>query len=541
MADVISIPGGVADLIARFITQFCLYAWVGASLIALVLVGIQRCTYGLLKSRSSIAFGLSFLPMIACLRFLCDENALLAGPIALLISLYVALVVSKHHNPTTRAIVACVVIPFVYYLTGGMAFVFAAILMLYTLMESRSLTSVSWSSIMVIVAISTPFAFHHQESLPLDELFYGPHYFRYPSIFPLWIWVAACIAVTVFAIHPVCFRFPQLKSKFFSDSIASAVVILLAVGAISLRYSERDEKMFGYDFMARTGQWNRIVTSANHQAPNNQIGVTALNLALSIKGIMANHMFDYIQNGTIGLLPEFTRDPLSPLVTSEAYYHLGMINTAQRFIFEAQEAIPDFQKSARCYKRLAQTNLINGSYEVARKYLESLQHTVFYRSWACETMALLGDEEAINKHPEYGPLRRSKMNEDYFFSDGELSQMLGKLFLSNRKNRMAFEYLEAVCLLNGDIDNFQRYYSLSESLNYQGIPDGYQQALLLLWSRDHQASEPIPSIFNANMVNGIKTFYSLMTGPSANPEKAKEKFAKTYWSYYFFSIPKSGN
>jgi hypothetical protein len=72
-----------------------------------------------------------------------------------------------------------------------------------------------------------------------------------------------------------------------------------------------------------------------------------------------------------------------------------MIYVAQRTVFEAQEAILDFQKSARCYKRLAQTNLIIGSYEVARKYLMALQKTLFYRDWANETLPLLGNEEAI--------------------------------------------------------------------------------------------------------------------------------------------------
>ncbi len=62
-------------------------------------------------------------------------------------------------------------------------------------------------------------------------------------------------------------------------------------------------------------------------------------------GQMGDRMFEFYQNGTEGLLPEFQRDFTSPLPTSEAYYHLGMVNTAQRFTFEAMEAIPNFNKS----------------------------------------------------------------------------------------------------------------------------------------------------------------------------------------------------
>ena len=116
-----------------------------------------------------------------------------------------------------------------------------------------------------------------------------------------------------------------------------------------------------YDFMACHQQWNRILETVNAEKPNNQIGVTVQNLALAMHGMLLEHMSEYNQNGIAGLLPDVKEDATSPLPTAEAFYQLGMINVAQRTVFEAQEAILDFQKSGRCYKRLAQTNLINGS------------------------------------------------------------------------------------------------------------------------------------------------------------------------------------
>ena len=107
-------------------------------------------------------------------------------------------------------------------------------------------------------------------------------------------------------------------------------------------------------------------------------------------------------------------------------------------MFEAQEAILDFQKSGRCYKRLAQTNLIIGSYEVARKYLTALQKTLFYRDFANETLPLLGNEEAIAKHPEYGRLRQCAYGEDFYFSDHTTPEMLESLFFNNTDNHLAY-------------------------------------------------------------------------------------------------------
>ena len=190
------------------------------------------------------------------------------------------------------------------------------------------------------------------------------------------------------------------------------------------------------------------------EKPNNQIGVTVQNLTLAMHGQLVDHLFDYNQNGLLGLLPDVGTDATSPLPTAEAFYQLGMVAVAQRTVFEAQEAILDFQKSGRCYKRLAQTYLIQGDYAVARKYLAALQKTLFYRAWANETLPLLGDEAAIDKHPEYGRLRQMDYKEDFYFGDHVTADMLERLYFSNTDNRLAFQYLVAYYMLTGDRDGY---------------------------------------------------------------------------------------
>jgi hypothetical protein len=219
------------------------------------------------------------------------------------------------------------------------------------------------------------------------------------------------------------------------------------------------ERVMQYDFMARHQQWNRILQTINTEKPNNQIGVTVQNLALAMNGMLLERMADFNQNGIAGLLPDVKTDATSPLPTAEAFYQLGMINVAQRTVFEAQEAILDFQKSGRCYKRLAQTNLINGNYAVARKYLTALQKTLFYREWANETLLLLGNEEAIAKHPEYGHLRQWAYKNDFYFSDHTTPEMLEDLYSHNADNRMAYQYLLAYYMLTGDRERFNQFMS----------------------------------------------------------------------------------
>ena len=58
--DIIREPGGVADLLGRFCTQFFLYAWVGAAIIALLLSAVQLLTLQLMGANK--LYGLSFIP-----------------------------------------------------------------------------------------------------------------------------------------------------------------------------------------------------------------------------------------------------------------------------------------------------------------------------------------------------------------------------------------------------------------------------------------------------------------------------------------------
>ena len=411
--DVVKHPGGVTDLLGRFCTQFFLFAWVGAAIIALLLSAVQLLTLRLINSQlstlnSQLFYGLSFVPSFLLWLFLLDENALLSGVWAVLLTLLVACVIVRLTSGWMRRILLMISIPILYILVGPVCF-----------------------------------------PIPIDSLWLGVHYYRYPTAFP-WILWAAAISVFVIVGLVLLIRHRLKHSSHLSPltSFLSFALVAVAMGVLIWKnVNIKAEKVMKYDFMACHQQWNRIIETVNKEKPNNQIGVTVQNLALAM---------------IHGLLPDVKEDATSPMPTAEAFYQLGMINVAQRTVFEAQEAILDFQKSGRCYKRLAQTNLINGQYEVARKYLTALQKTLFYRDWANETLLLLDNEKAIASHPEYGRLRQYAYNEDFYFSDHVTPEMLESLYFRNTDNRMAYQYLLAYCMLTGDHERYNRITSKAQ-------------------------------------------------------------------------------
>ena len=410
--EIVRVPSGVADLLGRFSTQFFLYAWVGALIIGLLLAAVQLLTFRL--SGSGGLYGLSFVPAFLLWLFLLDENALMGGVWAVLLTLLA----------------------------------FWGILSLYKKLSTISYTLFTILVVLLLYWLVGP----------------GTHYHRYPTATPYLLYAAWLSAIVI----PLAVRLFNSKVKTSGGSKLSTIhyqlftfaLVAAIMGSFVWKNANfRAEKVMQYDFMARHQQWNRILETANREKPNNQIGVTVQNLALAMHGVLLDQMFNYNQNGIAGLLPDVKEDATSPLPTAEAFYQLGMINVTQRTVFEAQEAILDFQKSGRCYVRLAQTNLINGQYEVARKYLTALQKTLFYRDWANETLQLLGDEASIAKHPEYGRLRKMAYDDDFYFSDHVTPEMLQSLYLRNRDNGLAYQYLVAYYLLTGDQEGYNNFIS----------------------------------------------------------------------------------
>ena len=364
-------------------------AWL--TIIGLLLAAVQLLTLRL--SGSGSLYGLSFVPAFLLWLFLLDENALMGGVWAVLLSLLAAWgILSLRKKLSTIS----------YSL-----FTIVAILLLYLLVGPVCLP------------------------IPIESLWTGAHYHRYPTVFPWLLWGAAFSIWGLMGIALLIHRFPKHFSLHspLSSHLLTALVAAIMGSVVWKNANFRAEKVMQYDFMARHQQWNRILETVNKEKPNNQIGVTVQNLALAMHGVLLDQLFK------------------------------GMINVAQRTVFEAQEAILDFQKSGRCYMRLAQTNLINGQYEVARKYLSALQKTLFYHDWANETLPLLGDEAAIAKHPEYGRLRKMAYDDDFYFSDHVTPEMLQSLYLRNRDNGLAYQYLVAYYLLTGDQEGYNNFIS----------------------------------------------------------------------------------
>lgn len=539
----IVLPGGLADYISEFLVQFYYMPVLGGAFIALLLMGIQAAVWGLMKQYGARhdfpGYLLSFLPSIALWCAMGDQNVLLSFVVALFGALVIGWIHNRFHNRLVKVVFELVSTALVYWLLGPVVFLYAALMIGDTLKNAKQkgnvFSGIGYSAGILILTVAWILLTTQTLQYPLYRIFAGLNYYRYPGAISPLPFVVMVWAVVIPFLGMIPCRQKSLQKLQQSKVVIVLSYVLVIVASwfgIKASFDEMTYELIDYDFLVRTEQWDKIIEKAEKKPATTPLGVSCVNLALSQKGMLADRLFEFYQNGGEGLFPTFTRDMISPVSTAEIFFRLGMVNDAERYMFEAQEAIPNYRKSARLTRRIIECDIINGNYKVAAKLLRRLQKTLFYSNWANQTMALLGNEKAINRHPIYGKLRKYReKKQDFLFSDREMDQMLGLLFLNDNHNKMAYEYLMCYELLQRDMEKFMQYYPLGRFVGYDHIPRSFQEILIGNWMKTHSDPRTIPYSVDAQNVNNTLNFIQLYMQNPKDPQLGQQPYVSNAWHY----------
>ena len=539
----IVLPGGLADYISEFLVQFYYMPVLGGAIIALLLMGIQAVVWGLMKQYGARhdfpGYLLSFLPSIALWCAMGDQNVLLSFVVALFGALVMGWIHNRFHNRLVKVVFELVSTAIVYWFLGPVVFLYAVLMIGDTLKNAQQkgniLSGIGYSACILVLTVAWILLSTQTLQYPMYRIFAGLNYYRYPgAVSPLpFVVMAWAVVIPFLGMIPCRQKTMQKLQQSKVVMVLSYVLVIVASWfGIKASFDEMTYDLIDYDFLVRTEQWDKIIEKAEKKPATTPLSVSCVNLALSQKGVLADRLFEFYQNGGEGLFPTFTRDMISPVSTAEIFFRLGMVNDAERYMFEAQEAIPNYRKSARLTRRIIECEIINGNYQVAAKLLRRLQKTLFYSNWANQTMALLGNEKAINQHPVYGKLRKYReKKQDFLFSDQEMDQMLGLLFLNDNHNKMAYEYLVCYELLQRDMEKFMQYYPLGRFVDYDHIPRSFQEILIGNWMKTHSDPRTIPYSVDAQNVNNTLNFIQLYVQNPKNPQLGQQPYVSNAWHY----------
>lgn len=514
-------PGGIARYIGEFLVQFYNNVTFGALVIALLYMLLQVCMWRLMRPAHSAWYGLSFMPVLLLWALMGDENVLLNTVVALLLAMLFMLCLPKGRR--TQWLYVLLGVPLFYWMIGPVVLLVA---LYVAFKQQRNVKGVAAGMATVAYAGACVALSSLWLPFPSMRLWLGLSYYRYVEVIP-YLLVLIAVVILLLAVTGRWMKAKQEKRLWIVGTVCVLLPLLTAFLFIPRKYDKKKYDLIEYDYLVRANKWNAILEKSSKQQPDLAMSVCATNLALAMTGQLGDRAFQFYQRGSEGLLPPSHRNYATLQLTGEAYFQLGLLNTAQRFAFEAMEAIPNYNKSGRAVKRLVETNLLNGQYEVARKYLNMLKKTFFYRKWALRTEKLVGNKQAVEQHPLYGKLCAYRLEDDLLFSDGEIDKICGQLFMHNPQNNIAMQYLLMCPLLNADINKFINYVQVvQKKVNYN--PRYCQEAVAYAFMK--QGQQPPQGLVSPMVVEQLRNFVQIYRSEGKKSPQL-QTFKNTLWYY----------
>ena len=301
--------------------------------------------------------------------------------------------------------------------------------------------------------------------------------------------------------------------------IPSALAFYFVFIPQTYKTDQQFREVVTYDYLVRAQKWKSILAYSYKHEPQTMCGIWCTNYALAKRGALLNDMFLYKQDSPDGLLMDAVRmDPMTLYSLSDISLDLGMINSAERFAFDAKQRLPHGHKSGRLYKRLAETNLINRHEKVARKYQQMLQSTLFY----CNS----GDIDIEH----YRSLRQKSNDELAQAKD----QILAQLAKENPQNKLAADYLLAYEMLRLDLEHLTEYtLMLRQRDNWQLTPKAVQEAVIGYWILKHP-NDSLPFAVNGDLFNNTAFILKEVqtSGDMAPSSIENTPYRESYWYYH---------
>lgn len=351
-------------------------------------------------------------------------------------------------------------------------------------------------------------------------------HFRYPYIVAALAWVPAALA-------------PRRTPGWLCAGVQLVVIGALVWGVKACWYRDANfDRELRIDRAVERLDWEEVLNIARDGsggAPTRLI-VMNKNLALLRLGRSGDEMFHYPDGGTPPNAPFTVR--LAQVGGKRLYMHYGKENFAYRW---CMEDCVEFGWNIENLKLMVKACLLNGDWEVARKYICLLKKTMFYADWAKHYEAYLNHPERVAKDPEFEPVTHLMTYRDQLDGDNTMVELyLLKAFANGDGDDPLYQEQTLIAaLLLKDIDlfwpRFFKYANLHADVKH--MPIHYQEAVYLYGNLEHKVDiSKMP--FDPEVKETYKRFmdFNKQCGAMSEDQKAVAfypQFGNTFYYYYF--------
>ena len=526
--------GGIGKWITLWATQFFAF-WGWGSWFFILPVLAFLVSASLFRIKNEWALPVAAFIALSLLLSMFDYHYSWAGGVSLSLVMIVLSLITRIKSENLKNILFLLSIPTVLWFFGSAAIVLLAgglclltntknwkyliptAVGIYALMD----VSIYQAGLIRSMTVLLSPVFYHDLG---DELSWS-HYLP---------WLLTVLFIVIFRI----IEFPTIKKNLVWWLVNVAMWILpcgLFMRMATSFVSPYDQVLYRLNHYVYSEKWDSVLRVLRGVPMDNWLFMNYANIALAEEGQLADMAFGYKPQGGAALMVGPNPTGLVRMLKSDINYTVGCIAESQHQAFDAQVA---YHKplGIQTLKRLVQTNIILGHYEVAEKYLSLIGQTTFYKEWADKYRVFLYNDEAVLADAELGEKRKSLINDKRFaLIDGWIPE-LEDIVVANPKNKKAVEYLGVAYLLEKNMAAFEefmeKHYGASGSVE---IPGAFQQAIVHLY---HQNEEKYKTYsIDRKVVDEYARFnewYEKNKNKSDCKNVMSAEFGHTFWYYSKF-------
>lgn len=299
-------------------------------------------------------------------------------------------------------------------------------------------------------------------------------------------------------------------------------------------YNRSERIMLKTEQYVKARDWKNVLEYSERYLKtgrSNQLISYFHNLALYHTGQLSCRLFAYPPRlGVKELYLPWNGDSRESEYGHILYEELGYINEAQRWEFEAMVV---WGETAPHLLNLARYNIVNHRPLVARRFINKLKQSLFYRKDALR-LQTLSDKGEI---PGFKNALEGVTNIPVRFANVvNIGPELQYLCEQDITNKMAYEYLMSNLLLSNHVVRFAKNLKWMRRFSYSSLPPVYEEALYIYKlgvSEEEFAKIGVP--ISPETERKFQRYYQLVQ--SRQMQTLQIEFGQTYWFYLNYVSP----
>ncbi len=529
-------PGSLLVYSGKLLASFFIFPVAGAVIVSLTLT----LTAFLISRTLSVLTGndSAFIPlMISALLFYLQASYqyLYYNSLGLFLQAALFFLTIRYFKVWLPVIIA----PAWYFITGSFAWIYIVMYLLYLVFFVRGKAWITASATVLImvlfIVISREFIFYHSaRSLIIWP--YSPDDIAGQQR----LFIAAVLVIALLpagAVLKIRLRIPKKIPPVVAKLAPSLLPLMLVIVMAFFKYDNKTRRHATVEKMFYEGRYNDIIAYNTKYPSNNILSLFLNNVALCETGRLNDMLFHFRQRPD-GQTLFFKWEMLGEILKLGGYFYYttGMINEAHRWAFENMVMKGHTPEGL---KMLIRTELINGNYPMASKYIKLLRGTLFYRDEARAFDKLLFDDGAVLADPLLGPAKRDKLETDFFVFTDDPYYNLTRAVSSEKANRNALDYLLAYCMLTENFEVIAEKLPKLESYGFARIPVHLEEAAMAYSTMLQGRLPDTGSLLISNQTivrfnQFLQTFQSFGNDRKSAEPALRQRFGNTFWYYAFY-------